>query len=204
VQEETGIHYTRGKVSRIYEQNGKVKIFGVDTLLDKRVELEVDMAVLALPMVPFTGIQDLASKMRIQIDGNNFLQELHPKLHPVESATSGIFLAGVAQSPKDIQDTVAQAGACASKALGILTQEKISHTPTVATVDEEYCSGCSLCISVCPYGAIKLIDGKVHVEDVLCEGCGACVSTCPSGAMDLRNHTDEQVGVMIKALAGEI
>ncbi|MDH5782415.1 MAG: CoB--CoM heterodisulfide reductase iron-sulfur subunit A family protein [Candidatus Bathyarchaeota archaeon] len=204
VQEETGIHYTRGKVSRIYEQNGKVKIFGVDTLLDKRIELEVDMAVLALPMVPVPDIQDLASKMRIQIDGNNFLQELHPKLHPVESATSGIFLAGVAQSPKDIQDTVAQASACASKALGILTQEKISHIPTVATVDEEDCSGCSFCISVCPYGAIKLVDGKALVEEVLCEGCGICVSTCPSGVIDLRNHTDEQVSFMIRALAGEI
>lgn len=204
VQEETGIHYTRGKVSRIYEQNGKVKIFGVDTLLDKRVELEVDMAVLALAIVPSPDIQDLASKLRIQIDGNNFLQELHPKLHPVESATSGIFLAGVAQSPKDIQDTVAQASACASKALGILTQDKISHIPTVAIVDEDRCSGCSLCISVCPYGAITLVDGKAHLEEVLCEGCGACVSACPSGAIDLKNHTDEQVSVMIKALAGEI
>ena len=204
VQEEAGVHYTRGKVSRIYEQNGKVKIFGVDTLLDKRVELEADMAVLALAMVPPPDIHDLASKLRIQIDGNNFLQELHPKLHPVESATSGIFLAGAAQSPKDIQDTVAQASASASKALGILTQEKISHIPTVATVDEDRCSGCSLCISVCPYGAITLVDGKAHLEEVLCEGCGACVSTCPSGAIDLKNNTDEQVGVMLKALAGEI
>jgi heterodisulfide reductase subunit A len=203
VQEETGIHYTRGKVSRIYEQNGKVKIFGVDTLLDKRIEVKVDMAVLALAMVPSPDIQDLASRMRIQIDGNNFLQELHPKLHPVESATSGIFLAGAAQSPKDIQDTVAQASASASKALGILTQEKISHIPTVAVVDEAYCSGCCLCIPVCPYGAIKLVEGKARVEEVLCEGCGACVSTCSSGAIDLRNHTDEQVGVMLKALAGE-
>lgn len=162
------------------------------------------MAVLALAIVPVPDIQDLASKMRIQIDGNTFLQELHPKLHPVESATSGIFLAGAAQSPKDIQDTVAQASASASKALGILTQEKISHIPTVATVDEERCSGCSLCISVCPYEAIELVDEKAHVEEVLCEGCGACVSTCPSGAIDLKNHTDEQVGIMLKALAGEI
>lgn len=204
VQEETGIHYTRGKVSRIYEQDGKVKVLGVDTLLDERIELEVDMVVLALPMVPFQGVKDLAGKMRIQIDGNNFLQELHPKLHPVESATSGIFLAGAAQSPKDIQDTVSQAGACASKALGILTQEKISHIPTVANVDEENCSSCRFCISVCPYGAIKTIDDKAHVEEVLCEGCGICVSACPSGVIDLRNHTDKQVGFMIKALAGEI
>jgi len=204
VQEEAGVHYIRGKVSRIYEQDGKVKIFGVDTLLNKRIEIEVDMAVLALSMVPAHDIEDLASKMRIQIDGSGFLQELHPKLHPVESATSGIFLAGAAQSPKDIQDTVAQASAAASKALGVLTQEKISHIPTVATVDTDLCSGCRLCISVCPYGAIKLVDEKAEVKEILCEGCGACVSTCPSDAISLRNHTDEQVSSMLKALVGEI
>ena len=99
---------------------------------------------------------------------------------------------------------MAQASAAASKALGILTQEKISHIPTVATVDTDLCSGCRLCISVCPYGAIKLVDEKAEVKEVLCEGCGACVSTCPSDAISLRNHTDEQVSSMLKALVGEI
>lgn len=198
------MHYIRGKVSRIYEQDGKVRIHAVDTLLGKRIEMEVDMAVLALAMVPSPDIKDLASKMRIQIDENNFLQELHPKLHPVESATHGVFLAGAAQSPKDIQDTVAQASATASKALGILTQEKISHIPTVATVDGDRCSGCCLCVSICPYGAIELVNGKAEVNEVACEGCGACVSACPSGAIDLRNHTDEQVDIMLKAIVGEI
>ena len=204
VQEEAKIRYIRGKVSKIYEQDGKVKIFAVDTILNKRIEIEVDMAVLALSIVPAPSIEDLASKMRIQIDRNKFLQELHPKLHPVESATSGIFLAGAAQSPKDIQDTVAQASAAASKALGILTQERISHIPTVAKVYKDYCSGCGLCIPVCPYGAIELVNGTAEVNEVVCEGCGACVSTCPSGAIDLKNHTDEQVGIMVRAVAGEI
>ena len=203
-QEEAGIQFIRGKVSKIYEEDGVVKILAVDTLLNRRIEVEVDMAVLALPMVPADGIEELASKMRIQIDNNGFLQELHPKLHPVESATPGIFLAGAAQSPKDIQDTVAQASAAASKALEILSQDKISHTPIVATVNRDLCSGCRLCLSACPYGAIEMVDGRAEVNEIICEGCGACVSTCPSRAISLRNFTYEQLDAMIEAVAGGI
>ena len=201
-QEEAGVQFIRGKVSKIYEEDGKVKIFAVDTLLNKRIEVEVDMAVLALPIVPSQGIEDLASKMHIQIDNYGFLQELHPKLHPVESPTPGIFLAGAAQSPKDIQDTVAQASAAASKALEILSQDKISHTPTIAVVDRETCSGCRLCISVCPYGAIELVDERAEINEVMCEGCGACASACPSNAIRLKNYTDEQLDAMIEAVIG--
>ncbi|RLF68590.1 MAG: disulfide reductase, partial [Thermoplasmata archaeon] len=203
-QEEAGIQFIRGKVSKIYEEDGVVKILAVDTLLNRRIEVEVDMAVLALPMVPADGIEELASKMRIQIDNNGFLQELHPKLHPVESATPGIFLAGAAQSPKDIQDTVAQASAAASKALEILSQDKISHTPIVATVNRDLCSGCRLCLSACPYGAIEMVDGRAEINEIICEGCGACVSTCPSRAISLRNFTYEQLDAMIEAVAGGI
>lgn len=203
-QEEAGINYIRGKVSRIYEQDGKVKIFGVDSLLGKRIELEVDMAVLGLAMVPSSGIKDLASKLRMELDEYGFLQEAHPKMHPVESTTSGIFLAGCAQTPMDVQTTVAQASGAASKALGILTQEKISHTPTVATVNRDHCSGCRLCISACPYGAIEVVNGKAEVVALLCEGCGTCVSTCPSNAISLKNDTDEQIDSMLEAIVGEI
>ncbi len=122
VQEETGVNYIRTEVSRIYEQDGKVKILGVDSLLRKSMEMEVDMAVLALPMVPSLGIKDLANQMRIEVDEYGFLREMHPKLRPVESATPGIFIAGCAQTPMDIQSTVAQAGAAASKALEVLTR----------------------------------------------------------------------------------
>ncbi len=121
-QEETGMNYIRAKVSRIYEQDGKVKILGVDSLLRKSMEMEVDMAVLALPMVPSLGIKDLANQMRIEVDEYGFLREMHPKLRQVESATPGVFIAGCAQTPMDIQSAVAQAGAAASKALEVLTQ----------------------------------------------------------------------------------
>ncbi len=202
-QEEAGIQFIRGKVSRIYEEDGKVKIQAVDTLLNVRMELEVDMAVLAIPIVPANGIAELASKLGVQIDSHGFLQELHPKLHPVESATPGIFIAGAAQTPMDIQTAVAQASAAASKAVEILAQEKISHPPIVATVNRDLCSGCRLCIPACPYGAIEIVDERAEVNEVVCEGCGACVSTCPSEAISLRNFTDEQIDAMIEAVAEE-
>jgi len=123
-QEEPGVNYIRAEVSRIYEQDGKVKILGVDTLLRKSMEMEVDMAVLALPMVPSPGIEDLVNKMRIEVDEYGFLREKDPKLRPAESATPGIFIAGCAQAPMDIQSTVVQAGAAANKALEVLTQMK--------------------------------------------------------------------------------
>lgn len=121
-QEEPGVNYIRAEVSRIYEQDGKVKILGVDTLLRKSMEMEVGMAVLALPMVPSPGIEDLVNKMRIEVDEYGFLREMQSKLSPIESATPGVFIAGCAQIPMDIQSTVAQAGVAASKALEVLTQ----------------------------------------------------------------------------------
>lgn len=121
-QETAGVNYIRAKVSRIYEQDGKVKILGVDSLLGKSMEMNVDMVVLALPMVPSHGIKDLANQMRIEVDEYGFLLEKDPKLRPVESTTPGIFIAGCAQTPMDIQSTLAQASAAASKALEVLTQ----------------------------------------------------------------------------------
>jgi heterodisulfide reductase subunit A len=203
-QEEAGVHYIRGKVSSIFEEDGKVKIFGVNSLLGKRVELEVDMAVLSLALTPPKSIRDLANKLRIAIDEYGFLQESHPKMHPLESATSGIFLAGCAQTIMDIQNTVAQASGAASKALGILTQEKISHQPTVAVVDRDNCSGCRLCISACPYKAISLVDDKAEVVELMCEGCGSCIAVCPSQAMTLKNLTDFQIQAMLNAVTEEV
>jgi len=126
-QEEAGVNYIWAEVSRIYEQDGKVKILGVDSQLHKSVEMEVDMVVLALPMVPSLGIKDLADQIRIEVDEYGFPHETHPKLRPVESATSGIFTAGCAQTPMDIQSTVSQAKAAARKALDVLTQ--MEHAP---------------------------------------------------------------------------
>jgi len=135
-REEAGVNYVQAEVSRIYEQNGKVKILGVDSQLHKSIEMEVDMVVLALPMVPSPGIKDLADQNEIRVDEPEFPPETHPKLLPVESATSGIFVAGCAQTPMDIQSTMTQARAAAEKALMVLTQMEHMRGSTKEKLEE--------------------------------------------------------------------
>ena len=200
--EEDGVIYLRGKVSKIFEENGKIKVWGVDTLSGKPIEIDADMVVLAQAMRPSQGAQELAKKLKLGTDKDGFLAEAHPKLRPVESVTAGMFLAGAAQAPKDIPEAVAQASGAASKAIGILSQERLYHSPTVAKVLKNLCTGCGMCVAVCPYDAISFKDGKVEVNEVLCEGCGTCSATCLRAAIQVKNLTQNQVQEMILACLG--
>ncbi|TFF92052.1 CoB--CoM heterodisulfide reductase iron-sulfur subunit A family protein [Candidatus Thorarchaeota archaeon] len=203
VQDE-GINYIRGKVSKIFEQDGQVTIFGIDTLKGERIEEQFDMAILALSMVAPRGVRDVATKLGISYDDYGWISEEHPKLRPVETPTAGIFVAGVAHGPKDIQTTVAQASGAASKALDMLSHDVITHLPTVARVEREACSGCRLCASVCPYSAITIEDGVASVNEALCEGGGLCAAICPSGAIELTNMTGTQMMRMIDAVSEDL
>jgi heterodisulfide reductase subunit A len=205
-QEEDEVIYVRGKVSRVLNSNnnGKLTILGADTLLGKQIEVECDMVVLSMAIVPSPGIQELGRKLKIQMDSHGFLSEAHPKLRPVETLTAGFYLAGCAQAPKDIPEVVAQASGAASKVFALFSQEELSHEPVVATVDEEVCSGCGKCVAACAYSAIEL-DPKqkiARVNEVVCEGCGACACACPSGACQLRNLTGMQILNMVDVLEG--
>ena len=200
--EEDGVLYLRGKVSKIFEDKGKIKVWGVDTLAGKDIEIDADMVVLAMATRPSKGAEELAKKLKIALDKDGFLSEAHPKLRPVESVTSGMFLAGAAQAPKDIPEAVAQASGAAAKAIAILSQERLYHAPTVAKVNLNLCTGCGMCVHVCPYDALSLKDGKVEVNEVLCEGCGTCSATCLRAAIQVKNLTPSQVNEMIKVSLG--
>lgn len=199
---EENVLYIRGKVGRIYQDEGKMIVKGIDTLSGKQIEIRADLVVLALGIVPSTGTKELMQVLKLNTDEAGFLTEAHPKLRPVESLQAGFFLAGAAQGPKDIPDSVAQASGAAAKALSLISSEKIYHSPIIATVDKDVCSGCKICIGTCPYGAREFdeIDKIATVNEVLCEGCGACVSACPSGASQLKNLTDKQFDNMIEAI----
>lgn len=203
--EEENILYLRGKVSKIFRDGEKVMVWGVDTLTGKRVEIAADLVVLAMATIPSKGITELSRKLKIAVDEYGFLREAHPKLRPVESLTSGIFLAGAAQAPKDIPEAVGQGSGAASKAISILSVDQLLHEPLVAYVDENACSGCGICLPMCPYDAISLNErtGVAEINEILCEGCGSCVSACPSGAASLRNFSDGQIGNMISASLAE-
>lgn len=197
--EEDNTLYLRGKVSKIFEEKGKVKVWGVDTLSGKNVEIDADMVVPAMAMVPSKGAGELAKKLKIAVDKDGFLSEAHPKLKPVESVTAGMFLAGAAQAPKDIPEAVAQASAAAAKSITILSQERLFHAPTVARGNTALCTGCGMCVDVCPYDALTLEENKVRVNEVLCEGCGTCSATCLRQAIQVKNITPLQVYDMITA-----
>jgi len=193
--EEKGLLYLRGRVSRVFQDDGRVKVSGVDTLTGRAVEVAADMVVLATAMVPSNGVKDLASKLRATVDRHGFLTEAHIKLYPVESSTKGIYLAGCGQSPKDISDTVSQASATASKIQALLSTDKLLQDPLIAFVDEGICSGCGICVEICPYEAREMDPhrGVSIVHEALCQGCGACIAACPNFACELRNSGSNQV-----------
>lgn len=193
--EEEKILYLRGRVSRVFKEDGKVKVLGVDTLTGRMIEISADLVVLATAIIPSRGIKELASRLRATVDKYGFLTEAHIKLYPVESSTKGIFLAGCGQGPKDISDTVSQALATASKIQALLSTDKLLQDPLIAFVDEGICSGCGICVEICPYEAreIDKTKGVSIVHGALCQGCGACISACPNFACELRNSSSTQI-----------
>ncbi len=199
-----GVLYIRGKVARVYEEGGRVFVRGVDTLSGRPVEAEVDLAVLANAVVASPGAEELAKRLRVATDAFGFFQEAHPKLRPVESLTAGVFIAGAAQFPKDIPETIAQASGAAAKVLGLFAQRELIQEPTVAYVIEELCSGCGLCIEACPYEARAFHPWKgiATVNVALCQGCGACAVVCPNKASRVRNFTPLQYLAMVEEIAG--
>ncbi|MBF0363167.1 MAG: CoB--CoM heterodisulfide reductase iron-sulfur subunit A family protein [Oligoflexia bacterium] len=209
--EQDGALYVRGRVSRIYEKtvNGQKKLIvkGADTILNKAMEIEADMVVLATAVTPSPGAAQLAQKVGTPYNEYEFFSEAHPKLRPVESNTAGVFLAGSAQSPKDIPESVSDASAAASKVQILFSKKELERDPYVSVVNTDKCFGCFSCEAVCPYRAItreeiKNRKGEVvrmvaQINKGLCQGCGGCISICRAKACDLIGYTDEQIWAQI-------
>ncbi len=205
--EEHDILYLRGKVSRVFQAppqspsatgGGKVVVWGADTLSGRPVEVMADLVVLATPMTPSCQALELAQTLRVGVDQNGFFSEAHPKLRPVESLTAGVFLAGAAQGPKDIPETVAQASGAAAKVLQLFSQDEMIQEPAVACVIPQFCSACGACVEACPYDA-RSIHPVWHIATVnaaLCQNCGACVVACPNKASQVHNWTPVQILAM--------
>ncbi|WAC06873.1 MAG: CoB--CoM heterodisulfide reductase iron-sulfur subunit A family protein [Thermodesulfobacteriota bacterium] len=204
-QEEYGVQYIRGRVSRIYPKGKKMIVKGADTLLGTQVEIEADLVVLATAVTATTDARTLAEKLHISYDPHGFYVESHPKLRPVETNTSGVFLAGACQGPKDIPASVGQGSAAAAKVLSIFSKDTLESDPQIARVNTNICVGCRKCIGTCPFGAIEeqqLRDGRIiaNVIETVCAGCGICNSTCPCGAIQLQHFTDNQLLAEVNAL----
>ena len=210
VMEEERVLYVRGRVARVVPNGETLRVFGVDTLSGQRVEVDADLVVLATAMLPSATAPEVSRVLRAPVDGYGFFQEVHPKLRPAETLTAGVFLAGTAQAPKDIPDTVAQASAAAAKVLEILSRPQMEREPTVARVNEQACVSCFDCERVCPYGAIQrreirdrsgaLLRTVAGVNQAMCEGCGICTGACRVRAIDVLGFDDEQVFAQLSAL----
>ena len=211
--EEYGVHYIKGMVGKVGPEGGKLKVQASDLLGNRQLHIDADMVVLAAAIEPDKSARPLATMLTASMDTNDFFTEAHPKLRPVESPTAGVFLSGACQGPKDIPETVAQAGAAASKVIGLLCKDVLSCNPCVAQPDEMMCNGCSNCEKVCPYGAITYIDKEfrgpnrttllrrvAQVNPAVCQGCGACTVACMSGAMDLKGFSNKQIFAEVDAI----
>jgi heterodisulfide reductase subunit A len=200
--EDYDVLYLRGKVSKVFGEDSKVVVWGVDTLTGTPLEVDADLVVLATATVPSAGAKDLGQCLRVSVDEHGFFSEAHPKLRPVESLTAGIFLAGAGQFPKDIPETIAQASGAAAKVLQLFSQREMVQEPTIAHVNEELCSGCGLCVAACPYEARTMHPWRpiAVVNQALCQGCSACVAICPNKACSVHNFDTAQVLAMMDAL----
>ncbi|MEW6424528.1 MAG: CoB--CoM heterodisulfide reductase iron-sulfur subunit A family protein [Bacillota bacterium] len=200
-----GIRITRGRVGAVDELAGdRLRVRAYDVDMGAPVELEADLVVLATAIEPAPGLSELGRKLGINCGAEGFLKELHTKLYPVETAVKGIYIAGCAQGPKDIPESVAQARAASSAAAVPLTLGKVVVEPLISEVDREKCSGCGICVPLCPYSAISRteFEGKprAKIDEALCAGCGVCAAACPSAAITLHGFTSAQILAQIEAL----
>jgi heterodisulfide reductase subunit A2 len=218
--EDDGVKYVRGRVSRVYEKNGKLIVKGVDTLLGATpVDIEADMVVLASAGVANPGAEELAQKLHVSYDAYNFFAEAHPKLKPVETNTAGIMVAGACQSIRDIPESVSMASGAAVKVAGLFSQNELTREPLVAAVNRcappmfSTCVGCFLCQAACPYQAIEreeikdragnVIKTVAKVNPGLCQGCGTCVAFCRSKSIDIQGYTHDQMYNEVMGLLNE-
>jgi heterodisulfide reductase subunit A len=200
VQEEN-VTFVRGRGAQVEVlPDGKLRVKGEDADLGRVVTVDVDMVVLSSAIEAPHDASQVASLFGLSRSEDGFFAEAHPKLRPVETNTDGVFLAGCAQGPKDVPDTVAHAGAAASMVLALLDKGEVTISPTTAKVITERCVGCGDCILVCPYTAISRVEGKAQVNAALCKGCGTCVATCPAGAIEALHFTDEQLVAQIEGV----
>jgi heterodisulfide reductase subunit A len=195
------VHFIRGRVAEISDwamtpdEEGKLVIRVEDTLVGMVRRIPVDMVVLSVGLEAQADAEDVRRMFNISCSREGWFLERHPKLAPVSTFTDGIFLAGACQGPKDIPDCVAQAGAAAAEALALLDRGHVELEPNTAYIQEELCSGCKTCLTMCPYSAISHDETKKKavVNGALCKGCGTCVAACPSGALQQNLFTDEQI-----------
>ncbi len=198
---DEGVHMVRGRAAEVTdvalspEEEGRLIVKTEDTLLGIVRRIPADMVILSSGLAPAKDAKEVSQTFGFGCSANGFFLERHPKLEPVSTVTDGIFIAGCCQYPKDIPDTVAQAGAAAAGALALVDNETVKVEPTVSYIDPEKCAGCHICVSVCPHTAIQYNVEKdvAEVITAACKGCGVCVAACGSNVPQQAGYLDDQI-----------
>ncbi|MEM2104951.1 MAG: CoB--CoM heterodisulfide reductase iron-sulfur subunit A family protein [Candidatus Bathyarchaeia archaeon] len=202
------INYEDERKPQVANDDGKLKVSFWEPVLKETVEIEPDFLILSAATIPNPDNKRIAEKLKVPLTKDGFFLEAHMKLRPVDFATEGVFLCGMAHSPKYIDESIAQACAAAARATTILSKLTLEMEGIVANVNEDLCSGCRICEYLCPYGAIEMKekDGKLtaHVIEALCKGCGACGTACPTKAIIMGHFTTEEILAQVKAALVEV
>jgi len=201
------IRYEPETAPKVTREANRLRVEVIEPLLNKELVLEPELLVLSSRIDADESNEQLSQLLKVPLNEDRFFLEAHVKLRPVEFATEGIFVAGLAHSPKSIPETIAQADAAAAKACTIISKEKYAAEPTIAAVNEDLCDGCGICVPVCEYNALEVVDRSggaegekiVRLNEAMCKGCGGCVAACPSGAMEQKGFKNEQMLAMIRA-----
>ncbi|MDH5753730.1 MAG: CoB--CoM heterodisulfide reductase iron-sulfur subunit A family protein [Candidatus Bathyarchaeota archaeon] len=197
------VNYADERKPKVTNENEKLKVTFWEPIIKEEVEIKPDLVILSAATVPNPDNKRIAEMLKVPLTKDGFFLEAHMKLRPVDFATDGIFLCGMAHSPKFIDESIAQACASASRAVTILSKKTLEMEGIVASVDEDLCSGCRICEYLCPYGAIEMKEenGKItaHVIEALCKGCGVCGTACPTKAITLGHFTTEEIMAQVKA-----
>jgi heterodisulfide reductase subunit A len=196
------IRFDRDRPPRVDAGSGGARVRVADqNVRGEEVALTCDLVVLSNGVVPNPHSQELGPMLKVPLTADGFFLEAHVKLRPVDFATDGIFLAGLAHYPKTISESLTQACAAAARAESVLSKENVVTEGIVACVDPDMCSGCKACIDLCSYEAIRFDDerGVAHVNRSLCKGCGVCAAACTAGANRLLGFKPGQIVAQIKA-----
>jgi heterodisulfide reductase subunit A-like polyferredoxin len=189
--------------------DSKLQVAVSESVLGRELTFEPDLVVLSMPVVPSEGATELALRLKTPVDLDGFFLEAHVKLRPVDFATEGFFLAGMAHYPKFLGESIAQAQAAAARAATILSRDTLEVGGIVAQVNEEACVGCLTCVRICPYDVPQIraeltgvghIKGAAYIEPAQCHGCGICVGECPAKAIQLLHYRDTQMEAKVAAL----
>jgi len=194
------IRYEPEAKPRVTAEGGVLEVAGIDPVLGAEVRLQPDFLVLSAGIRPQPDSQELGTQLKVPLSTDGSFLEAHLKLRPIDFSNEGMFLCGLAHSPKFVSESIVQARGAAARAATVLSQQELSIPATVAHVDEERCAACLTCVRACPFDVPVIQDGAAFIETAMCQGCGTCAAACPAKAISVGHYGDEQVIPMVESI----